>query len=316
VYTRPSLAETFGLNPLAKALREAAFAVRGDPLTPPSRFDLSSLKILMPRLSIETWLGRTRADGLAPIYNLFNHRQTPPERGWSVRVTQVRDFRGGTLTYDSHNGTDFAVPVGSEVVAAAPGRVFRVSSEFHRGGLKVFIDHGAGLITTSNHLSRALVRPGDEVRRGQPVALSGASGLDMVAAFPWTAPHVHFNVWLNGVNVDPFSTGDEPALWRAGNEPRPAARDDEGEAPPASRWDFDALEQTLAGCRDPRIRAELEGIGPAEQRAANTLFYTNYMPTRFDARPCLYHERYPRQPRLDLPLSGFSGIVIPPTERL
>ena len=83
-----------------------------------------------------------------------------------MRVTQVRDFRGGTLTYDSHNGTDFAVPVGTEVLAAAPGRVFRVSNEFHRGGLKVFIDHGAGLITTSNHLARSLVRPGDVVRVG------------------------------------------------------------------------------------------------------------------------------------------------------
>jgi hypothetical protein len=52
----------------------------------------------------------------------------------------VRDFRGGTLTYDSHNGTDFAVPPGTIVVAAAPGRVLRASSEFNRGGLKVFVD--------------------------------------------------------------------------------------------------------------------------------------------------------------------------------
>ncbi len=78
------------------------------------------------------------------MYNLFNRTPTPLEDGWSVRKTQVTDFRGGTLTYDSHNGTDFAVPVGTVVVAPAPGKVLRISSEFNRGGLKVFLDHGRG----------------------------------------------------------------------------------------------------------------------------------------------------------------------------
>jgi murein DD-endopeptidase len=154
---------------------------------------------------LRTWLGRRRADRRVPIYNLFNRTPTPIADGWSVRKTQVRDFRGGTLTYDSHNGTDFAVPPGTIVVAAAPGRVLRVSSEFNRGGLKVFVDHGRGLVTTSNHLGRALVRDGDLVRRGQPIALSGASGIDMFLMFPWNVPHVHFNVWLNGEPVDPFA---------------------------------------------------------------------------------------------------------------
>ena len=75
------------------------------------------------------------------------------------------------MTYDIHNGTDFATPVGTRVVAGAPGVVRRVSSEFHRGGLKVFIDHGGGLVTGANHLSRALVRVGERVSRGQLVAL-------------------------------------------------------------------------------------------------------------------------------------------------
>ena len=60
-----------------------------------------------------------------------------------MRKTQVRDFRGGTLTYDSHNGTDFATAPGTVIVAPAAARVVLVVSEFHRGGLKLLLDHGA-----------------------------------------------------------------------------------------------------------------------------------------------------------------------------
>src|SRR6185369_4667667 len=139
---------------------------------------------------------------------------------------------GGTLTYDSHNGTDFVLPVGTVIVAPAPGKVLRVSSEFNRGGLKVFIDHGRGLATTSNHLARALVREGQTVRRGEPIALSGYSGIDSLIAFPFSAPHLHFNVWLDGAYVDPFAVEETPTpppqapalpgetpLWKDGNDP-------------------------------------------------------------------------------------------------
>lgn len=186
--------EVFGLSPLTLRAREALLALRGGTGVPRSRFGLSSLRILRPALGVSTWLGRRRADRRIPIYNLFNRTPTAVEQGWSVRKTQVRDFRGGTLTYDSHNGTDFAVTVGTIVVAPAPARVLRVSSEFNRGGLKVFLDHGRGLTTSSNHLARALVRVGDEVERGQPIGLSGYSGIDGFVAFPWSVPHVHFNV--------------------------------------------------------------------------------------------------------------------------
>lgn len=298
---RLGLTEMFGVRPLRKTAVEVALMLRGDEYTPASRFDLSSVKMFKPRLAIRTWLGRTRDDRRVPITNLFNHDPTPVEDGWSVRVTQVRDFRGGQRTYDSHNGTDFAVPVGTTVVAAAPGRVARVCSEFHRGGLKVVLDHGRGLITTSNHLGRALVRVGDIVERGQPVALSGASGVDMVAAFPWNLPHVHYNVWLNGEAVDPFSCGPhEPAIWRDGNEPAPS----DGGAPEAFEppvYDLEGVDEAIRGCRDPALRAALEGVEDLETRAVDTIFHMIYFPTRFDAWPRLYRDVWEREPRLTLP---------------
>lgn len=312
-FPKLKLREIFGLNPLPRRLTEAAMALRGDGLTPPSRFDLSSLTVLNPRLGVSTWLRRIRKDRRIPIYNLFNRTQTPLEEGWSVRRTQVRDFRGQTNTYDSHNGTDFAIPVGTVVVAPAAGRVLRVCNEFHRGGLKVFIDHGGNLMTTSNHLGRSLVRTGQRVERGQPIALSGGSGLDMVAAFPWSPPHVHFNVWLNGEPVDPFAAPDEIPLWHGGNDPVPfdrSVRADDDKAPPSS-WDEARIEEGIAACLDAELRAKLTDVVDPEVRGADLLFHQNYFPTRFERRPSPYAERAPRQAMLDLPFRAidFVGIV-------
>ncbi len=306
--------EIFGLAPIALRFREAVLAFRGGRGTPPTRFDATSLAMFQPALSIRTWLGRRRADRRVPMYNLFNRTPTPIADGWSIRKTHVRDFRGGTLTYDSHNGTDLAVPVGTVVVAAAPGKVLRVSSEFNRGGLKVFIDHGRGLATTSNHLARALVRVGDVVRRGEPIALSGYSGLDGFLTFPWGAPHVHFNVWLDGAYVDPFAEPGESAIWTDGNDPRPRAGSDVDEPFAPTEWDALAVDDAVAACEDAAVRAELDAEPALDRRAMSLLFYRNYYPTRFTRAPRVVAHEHAREPRLTLPFRAedFVGIVFPP----
>ncbi len=307
------VAEVFGLSPLRTRLREAARALRGDPFTPPSRFDHTSLRMMRPRMALTLWSGRPAHGRLVPIYNLVNHDRPPPEEGWSVRVTRARDFLGTQLTYDSHNGTDFAIPVGTAVTAAASGVVRRVSSEFDRGGLKIFIDHGEGLVTTSNHLARSLVRVGDRVTRGQVIARSGYSGLDGLATFPWGAPHVHFNVWLDGEYVDPFAAPGETALWRTGNWPTPA-REGFDEAPcEPTRWDDRALRETVDACRDPSTRDAIGRLADPDERAMAVAFYRNYYPSRFASRPPLVAHSNARRPRLDLPFSheDFDGIWFP-----
>ncbi len=314
MYNGLSVSEVFGLKPVRRRLDETLFMLRGDPHTPPSRFGVSSLKILKPKLSLQCYLGRRRTDRRIPIYNLFNHTPTPLTEGWSVLVTQVRDFRGGRNTYDSHNGTDFAVPPGTVVASPAPGRVLRVASEFHRGGLKVFVDHGHGVVSTSNHLGQALVKPGQMLRRGEPMALSGSSGVDCVAAFPWTTPHVHFNVWLDGEYVDPFATEGEVSLWRHENDPVPFREDgdeDDRDGFVPTSWDDEVVQRAIDACADPQLRARLTAIADPARRAMDTLFYMNYFPTRFEERPCLYRERHPRRPLLDLPFRAkdFDGIV-------
>lgn len=303
--------ETIGLLPFSTRMREALLALRGDESTPPSRAGLSSLGIFAPRLGLATWLGAVRKDRRVPIYNLWNHTQTPPSEGWSVRRTRVQDFRGGRLTYDSHNGTDFIVPPGTLVAAPAPGVVLRVSSEWNRGGLKVFLDHGRGLVTTHNHLARSLVAEGARVERGAAIAVSGYSGLDALMGFPFGAPHVHMNTWLAGRSVDPFARWGQTSLFRVHNAPEPddGLADDRNFAPTV--FCPERVQEGVDRCIHEETRQALQREERLACRAMALLFYANYYPTRFREPPELYEGVFPREPRLDLPFfrEDFVGIT-------
>lgn len=315
---RVGLVHALGLSPLSLALAQTRVALFGDGRhAPKSRFDTTSLRIFTPRLALSTWLGRVRADRKAPILNFVNRTPTPVEEGWSVRVTRVRDWRAGHLTYDSHDGTDFVVPPGTQVCAAAPGRVVAIRREFNRGGLKLYLDHGGTLFTTSNHLAHVLVTVGQDVRRGECVAISGYSGLDAVVGFPWLAPHVHYNVWLAGVAVDPYAAVDgEVSLWRRRNDPVPLQRGEVVDDPPwSSSFSAAGVARCLAACRDDEVRAQLASLGDAERRGAELLIESITYPTRFserDAGRLLFEGAPARLPRLDLPLHAddFTGTVI------
>jgi len=308
--SKPSLVESLGLLPLGERLRQAMIAVRGAEDVPPSRFDRSSLSMLDPRLSLPLWAGRFVVPRRAIVTNLFNHRQTPIEAGWSVQRTQTEDFRGRHLTYDSHNGTDFAIPVGSVVVAPAAGVVARVFAEWNRGGLKVCIDHGEGLMTCSAHLARALVREGDVVRRGEPFAISGYSGLDAFVTFPWGVPHVHFNVWLDGVPIDPFARAREASSWLDGL-PTPAPASSPSEPFEPSRYDAKRLDEVISECITPSVRERLSAVSPVERRGAYVVSERCYYPTRFRSSANPYADEHARRPRLSMPFSAssFDGIV-------
>jgi murein DD-endopeptidase MepM/ murein hydrolase activator NlpD len=91
-----------------------------------------------------------------------------------------------------HPGIDIAGHTGDSVHAAAAGTVIYAGWRNNGGGLVVWISHGSGLYTTYNHMSAVLVHTGQRVTRGQIVGRVGATG--------WaTGPHLHFEVWLNGV---------------------------------------------------------------------------------------------------------------------
>jgi murein DD-endopeptidase MepM/ murein hydrolase activator NlpD len=97
-----------------------------------------------------------------------------------------------------HQGIDIAAPVGDPILAPANGRVTYAGTKSGGYGLTVELTHGYGYVTRFAHASRVLVRVGQTVERGQAIAEVGATGLV-------TGPHLHYEVELNGVAVDPLN---------------------------------------------------------------------------------------------------------------
>jgi murein DD-endopeptidase MepM/ murein hydrolase activator NlpD len=95
-----------------------------------------------------------------------------------------------------HTGTDLSAPLGTEVVASNHGRAVLVGNFFFAGG-SVVLDHGGGLFTMYFHLSEFRVEEGAMVKKGDVVALSGATGRV-------TGPHLHWGARLLNARIDPL----------------------------------------------------------------------------------------------------------------
>ncbi len=105
--------------------------------------------------------------------------------------------RPAPLTY--HHGIDYGWYTAApdyRVYAAAAGTVTRVW-ETSTMGLIIEIDHGDGYRTRYNHLAGTLVQQGDQVKVGQHIGTMGNSGTAAAGT------HLHFELWVNGVRVDP-----------------------------------------------------------------------------------------------------------------
>jgi len=94
-----------------------------------------------------------------------------------------------------HTGVDISVPSGREVRATANG-IVSFAGWTQNSGIVVVVEHGHGFRTAYAHSRKALVRVGQRVSRGEPIALSGSTGIS-------TGPHVHYEIWRNGRHIDP-----------------------------------------------------------------------------------------------------------------
>ena len=101
-----------------------------------------------------------------------------------------------------HYGVDMAAPVGTPIHAPADG-VVGISDDYYLDGGFTLIDHGQGVSTSYLHQSKRLVRPGDAVKRGQPIGLIGATGRA-------TGPHLHWAMNWFEVRLDPSLSTRKP----------------------------------------------------------------------------------------------------------
>lgn len=97
----------------------------------------------------------------------------------------------------NHKGIDVGCPDGSAIVSVLDGRVIFTGYNRYRG-YYIMVDHGGGVVTLYQHCSpnSYKVSVGDKVKAGQTIILSGHTGIG-------SGPHLHFEVLINGVNVDP-----------------------------------------------------------------------------------------------------------------
>lgn len=131
------------------------------------------------------------------------------EIGTRIPPTYIKPISGGRLSSNFgrrsaptrgastyHRGVDWATPVGTAVAASCAGTVVRAG--WGSGyGYVVYINHPDGRQTRYGHLSKVLVKVGDTVSQGQKIALSGNTGRS-------TGPHLHFEILINGTQVNPL----------------------------------------------------------------------------------------------------------------
>ena len=119
----------------------------------------------------------------------------------------------------SHTGTDYGIPIGTPILAVADGQVLwaHMGGNREKGGNSIRVSHGSGGSTTIySHLKTILVQPGEFVKRGKVIALSGNTGY---WPHPWSMPpHLHFQV------DNPFPVNPYPSYWYGG-EGKPLAFD-------------------------------------------------------------------------------------------
>lgn len=117
---------------------------------------------------------------------------------WPVSGPVLRAFDPPLSPYGAgHRGIDIATPIGTAILAPAPGKVAFAGKV--GGQLFVTIDHGGGLESTYSWLSSIAVHKGDQVLAGGVIAASGHGHL----ADPW--PHLHMGVKLSDGYVDPMN---------------------------------------------------------------------------------------------------------------
>ena len=282
----PPLAARFGIRSAAQVARDLRAVLSHLPRRERFAFDLSSAGFFRPDLGLPAYAGLVPADGIAPIYHFFD--RVGGGLGYRAHVTRrrARDFRGGRLTYDEHDGTDLVCPPGTPLACAAPGVLVATLDRWLRGGLTACVDHGGGVVTQYTHLTSVTAEIGQPLRRGDVIGQSGTSGLDMTIGFPSVPPHVHFMVLVAGRAVDPYRAPGEPprpGLWMHGNDPRTVEGPLPDDPPPPALAELgidpSAIERLLPLCADAARRVEIERAPTGAARAAI-------------AEDSLHHERH------------------------
>jgi murein DD-endopeptidase MepM/ murein hydrolase activator NlpD len=159
-------------------------------ILPPSRASL-----------LDPDLIKVERERLARVFEIFGRQQlwmgpfiVPVEGPITSQFGTRRSYNGGPAR-SYHEGIDYDAPPGAAVLAANEGQVALAEPLTVRGNA-VIIDHGLGIHSGYYHLSEINVQEGQQVKKGDVVGKVGDTGLA-------TGPHLHWEIRVGGINVDP-----------------------------------------------------------------------------------------------------------------
>jgi murein DD-endopeptidase MepM/ murein hydrolase activator NlpD len=144
---------------------------------------------------------KAERERLAQVFGVFGRQQlwvgsftVPVEGPITSKFGTQRSYNGGPAQ-SYHEGIDYDAPPGAAVLAANDGQVALAEPLTVRGNA-VIIDHGLGVHSGYYHLSEIKVQEGQQVKKGDVVGKLGDTGLA-------TGPHLHWEIRVHGINVDP-----------------------------------------------------------------------------------------------------------------
>jgi len=126
------------------------------------------------------------------IMPISNKDLTRTASGYGLRIHPIYKI------IKFHAGMDFTAPSGTDVYVTGDGTIASVISSKRGLGNHIIVNHGYGYTSIYAHLDRFNVRAGQRVRRGDVIGFVGSTGMSL-------APHLHYEIKLNGSNVDPVN---------------------------------------------------------------------------------------------------------------
>ncbi|MDQ1333034.1 MAG: hypothetical protein QG576_1069 [Bacteroidota bacterium] len=161
------------------------------------RLDVIRKRVVMQSKSFEELIGLAKRkeemlQSIPAIIPISNKDLTRTASGFGLRVHPIYKI------IKFHAGMDFTAPSGTDIYATGNGTVSAVQSSKRGLGNHIIINHGFGLTSIYAHLDRFNVRVGQKVERGDVIGFVGSTGMSV-------APHLHYEIKVNGTNVDPVN---------------------------------------------------------------------------------------------------------------
>ena len=143
---------------------------------------------------------KTEKAHMGKLFKLWRDTDVSVQLSWPVTGPLSSPFGLRRFFNDQprnpHSGIDIAAPEGTAIVLPSDGLIID-TGDYYFNGKTVFVDHGQGMISMFNHMSKITVNTGDKLKRGDKIGEIGSTGRV-------TGPHLHWSLSLNEARVDPM----------------------------------------------------------------------------------------------------------------